>query len=90
MLRLSSDRQTIETSEGERVPISNEPIALLWGLACDCRQQQRSLIWRIVSERPRIGRWSVQMVSADGSMQVGCHWISFAEIARLAVALNLR
>src|ERR1700722_15628631 len=90
MLRLSSDRQTIETSEGEKVAISNVPVALLWGLACECRQQQRPLIWRIVSERPRIGRWSVQMVCADGSMQVGCHSVSFAEIARLAIALNLR
>jgi hypothetical protein len=90
MLRLSSDRQTIETSEGEKVGIATVPAALLWGLACECRQQQRQLIWRIVSERPRIGRWSVQMVCADGSMQVGCHNVSFAEIARLAVALNLR
>jgi hypothetical protein len=90
MLRLSSDGQTIETSEGEKVAISNVPVALLWGLACECRQQQRPLIWRIVSERPRIGRWSVQMVCADGSMQVGCHNVSFAEIARLAVTLNLR
>jgi hypothetical protein len=90
MLRLSSDRQTIETSEGEKVAISNVPVDLLWGLACECRQQQRPLIWRIVSERPRIGRWSVQMVCADGSMQVGCHSVSFAEIARLAVTLNLR
>jgi hypothetical protein len=90
MLRLSSDRQTIETSEQEKVAISNVPVALLWGLACECRQQQRPLIWRIVSERPRIGRWSVQMVCADGSMHVGCHNVSFAEIARLAVALNLR
>jgi hypothetical protein len=90
MLRLSSDRQTIETSEGETVAISHVPVALLWGLACECRQQQRPLIWRIVSERPRIGRWSVQMVCADGSMQVGCHNVSFAEIARLAVTLNLK
>jgi hypothetical protein len=90
MLRLSCDRQTIETSEGEKVAISNVPVALLWDLACECRQQQRPLIWRIVSERPRIGRWSVQMVCADGSMQVGCHSVSFEEIARLAVTLNLK
>jgi hypothetical protein len=89
MLRLSSDRQAIETSAGEKVATSNVPAALLWGLACECRQQQRPLIWRIVSERPRIGRWSVPMVCADGSMQVGCHNVSFAEIARLAVTLNL-
>jgi hypothetical protein len=90
MVRLSSDRQTIETSEGEKVAISNVPVALLWGLACECRQQKRSLIWRIVSERPRIGRWSAQMVCADGSVQVGCHSVSFEEIARLAVTLNLK
>ena len=90
MLRLSSDGQTIETSEGEKVAISTVPVAWLWGLACDCRQQQCPLIWRIVSERPRIGRWAVQRVGADGSMQVGCHSLSFAEIARLAVTLNLR
>jgi hypothetical protein len=90
MVRLSSDRQTIETSEGEKIAISNVPVTLLWGLACECRQQQRPLIWRIVSERPRIGRWSVQMICADGSVQVGCHRVSFEEIARLAVALNLR
>ena len=90
MLRISSDRQTVETSEGEKVAISTVPVALLWGLACECRQQQRALIWRIVSERPRIGRWSVHRVLADGSMQVGCHSVSFAEIARLAVMLNLR
>jgi hypothetical protein len=90
MLRLSPDRQTLETSEGEKVAISTVPAALLWGLACECRQHQRPLIWRIVSERPRIGRWSVQMICADGSMQIGCHGISFAEIARLAVTLNLR
>jgi hypothetical protein len=90
MLRLSSDGQTIETSEGEKVAISNVPVALLWDLACECRQQQRPLIWRIVSERPRIGRWSVRMVCADGSMQVGCHSVSFEEIARLAVTLNLK
>jgi hypothetical protein len=90
MLRLSSDRQTIETSEGEKVATSNVPVALLWRLACECREQQRPLIWRIVSERPRIGQWSVQMICADGSMQIGCHSISFAEIARLAVTLNLK
>ena len=90
MVRLSSDRQTIETSEGEKIAISNVPVDLLWSLACECRQQQRPLIWRIVSERPSIGRWSVQMVCADGSVQVGCHSVSFEEIARLVVALNLR
>jgi hypothetical protein len=90
MLRLSSDGQTIETSEGEKVAISDVPAALLWGLACECRQQRRPLIWRIVSERPRIGRWSVQRICADGSMQIGCHGVSFAEIARLAVTLNLK
>jgi hypothetical protein len=90
MLRLSSDKQTVETSEGEKVAFSDVPIASLWGLACECRQQQRTVIWRIVSERPRIGRWSVQVVHADGSMQVGCHILSFAEIARLAVTLGLR
>jgi hypothetical protein len=90
MLRLSADRQTIETSEGEKVAISTVPVALLWGLACECRQRRRPVIWRIVSERPRIGRWSVQVVYADGSMRVGCHSLSFAELARLAVTLNLR
>lgn len=90
MLRLSSDTQMIETSHGEKVAISSVPVDLLWGLACECRQQHRPLIWRIVSERPRIGRWTVQLVQADGSMQVGCHTVSFAEIARLAVTLNLR
>jgi hypothetical protein len=90
MLRLSPDRQMVETSEGERVAVSNVPATLLWGLACECRHQQRPIIWRIVSERPRIGRWGVQMVCADGSMQIGCHSVSFEEIARLAVALNLR
>jgi hypothetical protein len=90
MLRLSTDGQTIETSEGEKVAVADVPIALLWGLACECRQQQRTVIWRIVSERPRTGRWSVQMVHTDGSMQVGCHSLSFAEIARLAVTLGLR
>jgi hypothetical protein len=90
MLRLSSDRQTIETSDGGKVTLSHVPVALLWGLACECRQLQRTAIWRIVSERPRIGRWSVQVVQADGSMQVGCYDLSFAEIARLAVTLGLR
>ena len=89
MLRLSSDRQTIETSEGERVAVSHVPVALLWDLACECRQQQRTVIWRVVSQRPRIGQWSVQVVQSDGSMQVGCHDLSFAEIARLAVTLGL-
>jgi hypothetical protein len=90
MLRLSSDRQTIETSEGEKVAVADVPIPLLWGLACECRQQQHTVIWRIVSERPRTGRWSVKVVHADGSMEVGCHSLSFTEIARLAVTLGLR
>jgi hypothetical protein len=90
MLRISPHSQTIETSEGEKVALSHVPVALLWGLACECRLQQRALIWRIVSERPRIGRWSAQVVHADGSMQVGCHNLSFAEIARLAVTLGLQ
>jgi hypothetical protein len=90
MLRLSSDKQSIETSEGEKVAVSTVPLALLWGLACESRRQRRAHIWRIVSERPFIGRWSVQAVNPDGSMLIGCHCIAFAEIARLAVTLNLQ
>ncbi|MDP8984124.1 MAG: hypothetical protein M3N97_03630 [Pseudomonadota bacterium] len=90
MLRLSSDNQTIETSLGEKVDIADVPVGLLWGLTCECRQRRHALIWRIVSERPRIGRWSVQVIHADGSIHVGCHDLPFAEIARLAVTLGLQ
>jgi hypothetical protein len=90
MLRLSTDRKTIETSAGEKVAISNAPLSVLWGMARESREQRRTVIWRIVSERPRIGRWSVHAIRTDGSMQIGCHTLSFAELTRLAVELGLR
>lgn len=83
MLRLSQDRETVETSRGADIPVSHAK--RLWPLIQNCRAVGKGLTDRNV----RLGHYTLTEIRPDGSIVVGCHMISFQEIEQIAVQLGL-
>lgn len=83
MLRLSGDR--IETSRGAHIPAS--AARLVWDAVQSCRAS--GLAWEpIGADRPHIGAFTLDRVTAEGDIVAGCHLIEYAELARMSVALG--
>jgi hypothetical protein len=83
MLRLSGDR--IETSRGAHIPAS--AARLVWDAVQTCRAS--GLAWEPLGEnRPRLGAFTLDRVTAEGDIVAGCHLIEYAELARMSVALG--
>lgn len=81
-LRLSHDRETIQTSHGADIPASFAPA--LWSLVTKVRAAGRDMPMRGVP----CGAYSLNLVRADGSIVVGCHDIAFAELQGIARQLK--
>jgi hypothetical protein len=81
-LRVAGD--TIQTSRGARVPLSVAP--MLWrmvtraraiGMPCEFNPPQS------------VGHYALEKIGADGSLTIGCHFIAYAELEKLARELEL-
>lgn len=83
LLRLVDGK--IETSWGADVPVSVAP--MVWEAANRCRDASMAHEFDR-SQAPRLGHFTMDKIDADGSIHVGCHFIRYAELQGIAVALN--
>jgi len=90
MLRMSLDEKSIETSNGDSIPVDIEQLSKLWRIVCTQREYGSPYTWRVLSERPKLGDYHVRSVRGDGTLVVDCHEIPFGEFTRIAVALRLK
>lgn len=86
MLRLSADRETIETSRGASVPADIAP--LVWRLVRNARAESVAINFD-APHRPTLGAFTLDKVTATGDVIAGCHRLPFDELQRMAVALGL-
>lgn len=87
LLRLSSDGERIETSQGADVPVSVAP--LVWQAANACRESGKSHNFREAGgDIPRLGHFTLDQVTENGDIHAGCHFITYAELQRIAVSLG--
>lgn len=86
MLRLvSTDGHCeVETSRGARVPVAHAKRALQFVREVKASGQE----WRSNGHTFHIGNYSVDRISADGTLFAGCHVIEYAETERIAPALE--
>lgn len=82
-LRLSQGGSEVETSHGARIPVTDA--RKLWALIQRAREGRRDFT---PGEPVPVGAYRLTKIRADGSIVVGCHDIAFAEIERIAVALD--
>ncbi len=83
MLRLSKDRLHVQTSKGADIPVNHA--VRLWPLIENVRAVGKPLTNRDF----RLGHYTLTEIAADGSIVVGCHNISYNEIAAMAKELGL-
>lgn len=82
-LRIAHDR--IETSRGAHVPLEVAP--LVWRLVT--KHRDTGLGWAAgLGDRPRLGDFTLDAISADGDITAGCHSIPYAELRGIAVQLG--
>lgn len=82
-LRLSADRECVETSNGAEVPASVCP--RLWSAIAAVRASGQDRKFSGF----RLGAFHLDRISADGTIFAGCHTIHFAELAMIARQLEL-
>lgn len=85
LLRIAGDE--IVTSLGARVPIAAAPI--VWLLVERALRNGGYTPDRSGLSRVRIGDYPLDRIDADGTLHAGCHTIKYAELERLARALDL-
>jgi hypothetical protein len=90
ILKLSGDKEIIYTSWGAEVPTADA--VRLWPFI----QSAKSRSMRIAPTRLgtdatkiRLGHYTLNHINEDGSIQVGCHDITFSELEQIAKQLNL-
>lgn len=81
-LRLSPDRQTVETSKGATVPASR--VEVIWA------QIQRAIHGLpLIAANLSIGDFHVDHIETNGDIKAGCHFIPYAESEYIAKELSL-
>jgi hypothetical protein len=83
MLRLSQNRETVETSKGADIPVSHAK--RLWPVIQNCKALGKGLTGRDI----RLGHYVLNEIRPDGSIVVGCHDIPYSEIELIARELGL-
>lgn len=86
LLRVKGD--TIETSRGAVVPV--DVAGWLFKAAKLARKVGRGETFRgAPGELSRVGVYNLREIKADGSLVIGCHELTFAEIERCAASLGV-
>lgn len=85
-LRLSGDGESVQTSHGAAIPVSDA--LQLWPLILSVKAGERTSeeAGRMIK---RLGVYHLSEIRGDGSIRVGCHDIAFSEIEHIAVSLGL-
>lgn len=81
-LRIMGD--AIQTSRGASVPLSVAPF--VWRAVNECRANNTP--HEFGNDAPALGSFRLTRIDAAGSITVGCHFISFDELRRIARALG--
>ncbi|MFM7008931.1 MAG: hypothetical protein ACKO0Z_06300, partial [Betaproteobacteria bacterium] len=71
----------LETSRGADAPFA--PAVAIFKLAQECRHNSRA--WKRDAQGPRAGAFSLNAIDTQGNITIGCHFIRFEEMQRLAV-----
>jgi hypothetical protein len=71
----------LETSRGGSAPFSEAVV--IYRAATTCRAAGRA--WRRNGERMRVGHFELDAIDSHGNVRIGCHFIGYDEMARLAV-----
>lgn len=75
----------LQTSMGVRVPLDHAKAIVRFAAACRARGVEWS---RTGGNGPRVGHYTLDKVSPDGSITAGCHRIAWDEMARCASAIG--
>lgn len=86
-LRLSADGSRVETSRGAQVLART--VCFLWPFVAKARATASAVAAETVARFPRLDHYNARSIDAHGNLSAGCHFIPFAEIERIARALNL-
>jgi hypothetical protein len=79
LLRVKGD--SVQTSRGAEIPVSHT--ASLWALVNSVISAERELILN-----KRIGVYSLSKIETTGNITVGCHYIKFEQLQRIAKILG--
>jgi hypothetical protein len=82
MLRIEGNE--VVTSHGARFPITHAKRGLALVRAVIARGQE----WRPNGESCRLGHFHIDHISPDGTVSAGCHVVTWAEIQRIAEAIE--
>lgn len=85
MLRLSANGEEIETSQGASFPREHGEKA--WALIS--RLKATGQTFKRNGQEIRLGHFQIDTVDAEGNIKAGCHFVHYAEVARMAEALGL-
>jgi hypothetical protein len=77
----------VETSHGAEIPV--EDAKRLWPLLLRVRNGNGPWVCDPRSKERKLGPYTLNEISADGSIRVGCHQIDFSEIEKIAEQLGL-
>lgn len=84
-LRLARDKTRIETTHGAQVPVDVAP--LLWKLANKCRSACTEYV--PTNAEVKAGFYTLNRVTNDGTLIIGCHTIPYEELVPIAEQLGL-
>jgi hypothetical protein len=84
MLRVSKDRQSVETSRGVSFPISHAKR----GLALVRAVRERGETWHTNGKTCRLGHYQIDRIEPNGTVKAGCHTVRYSEIERIAPAID--
>ncbi len=86
-LRLSSDRDRVETSQGAQVLART--VKFLWAFCSEAKRTQTPVAAETLARFPRLDYYYAREIDASGNLTAGCHRIPFGEVEYIARELGL-
>ncbi len=86
-LRLSVERDRVETSQGAQVLVRT--VRFLWAFCRNAKATQTAVDSETLARFPRLDHYSANAIDAGGNLTAGCHRIPFAEVEGIARELGL-
>lgn len=87
VLRLSSDRSRVETSQGAQVLVRT--VRFLWAFCSTAKATQTAVASEVLARFPRLDNYTCNEIDSAGNVRAGCHFIPFAEVETIARELGL-
>jgi len=80
MMRLSDDKETLQTSQGADVP--SKFLKPIWRQVKNCIKTKTN--WKPNGHALNVGHFSIDSINKNGDLKAGCHNIKFAEVERMS------